>query len=338
MPMGASIERLIYLLKVYALLGIILPGSSKQALPESIPVSMLEEFVYCPRQCYIKWVEGEFEECQDVSGGGSQNHNHEDETGDQSQDVSDPIRCRSVYLTGPEIGIFCRIFLREGDGQSSFPVVYKKGEVPSIPEGMYESDQVMLCAQGLVLRENGHICEVGLAYFEKSKKMVPVEFNEALIQRTRDLLAQLRSMAREGKMPPPLQDSPKCYRCSFGGICLPDEVNLLREEKAEPDKQVRLLLPARDDRVPVYVVGQGCSIHKRGDCLEIRSLDGKVSEARLIDISQVCLYGGVEISTPATVELMQRGIPVLHFTHGGWFEGICQGHTNRNVELRLKPA
>jgi len=44
----------------------------------------------------------------------------------------------------------------------------------------------------------------------------------------------------------------------------------------------------------------------------------------------------VEITTPATVELMQRGIPVLHFTHGGWFEGICEGMSHKNVELRIR--
>jgi CRISPR-associated protein Cas1 len=33
---------------------------------------------------------------------------------------------------------------------------------------------------------------------------------------------------------------------------------------------------------------------------------------------------------------MQRGVPVLHFTHGGWFQGICQGTTHKNVELRVR--
>ena len=36
------------------------------------------------------------------------------------------------------------------------------------------------------------------------------------------------------------------------------------------------------------------------------------------------------------VELMQRNVPVLHFSHGGWFLGICQGHSHKNVELRIK--
>lgn len=33
---------------------------------------------------------------------------------------------------------------------------------------------------------------------------------------------------------------------------------------------------------------------------------------------------------------MQRGIPVLHFTRGGWFQGISMGHTHKNVELRMR--
>jgi CRISPR-associated protein Cas1 len=55
-----------------------------------------------------------------------------------------------------------------------------------------------------------------------------------------------------------------------------------------------------------------------------------------MEVSQVNLYGGVEITTPATVELMQRGVPVLHFTHGGWFQGICLGMSHKNVELRIR--
>lgn len=33
---------------------------------------------------------------------------------------------------------------------------------------------------------------------------------------------------------------------------------------------------------------------------------------------------------------MQRGIPILHFTRGGWFQGISLGHTHKNVELRMR--
>jgi len=297
-------------------------SNQKPEKPELIPASMIGEFAYCPRQCYIRWNEGEFIECEDAA------------VDKQSKEKSKPITTRSVYLTGPKLGVICRLNLMEQEGRSVIPVEFKKGEAPF--EGAYESDMVQLCAQGLVLKENGFLCDEGMIYFGKAKKIVPVKFDEALTQKTKDLVSQIRSMTSQGKMPLPLTDSPKCDRCSFGGICLPDEVNLLRKDKFLPETQVRMLLPAMDDKVPLYIVGQGCTVHKREDRLEIRSRDGKVNDARIREISQVCLYGGVEISTPATVELMQMGIPVLHFTHGGWFEGICLGHTNKNIELRIR--
>jgi len=33
---------------------------------------------------------------------------------------------------------------------------------------------------------------------------------------------------------------------------------------------------------------------------------------------------------------MQRNVPVLHFSHGGWFLGICHGNSHKNVLLRIK--
>lgn len=308
-------------------------SNSKEQILELIPSSMLSDFVYCPRQCYIRWNEGEFVDCPDASD--SSDSSVSSDAG-QSGERSMPIACRTAHLTGPRVGVICRLNLIEGEGRDAVPVIFKKGEAANISGEVYDSDRVHLCAQGLVLQENGFLCDEGLVYFSKSKKAVAVKFDEHIIQRTREIISQIRSMAAEKRMPPPLIDSPKCNRCSFGGICLPDEVNLLRDQDGEPRMQVRMLLPSRDDRVPVYVLDQGSTVHKRGDCLEIRSREGKVGTARMIEISQLCLYGGVEISTPAVVELMQRGIPVLHFTHGGWFEGICLGHTNKNIDLRIR--
>jgi CRISPR-associated protein Cas1 len=98
-----------------------------------------------------------------------------------------------------------------------------------------------------------------------------------------------------------------------------------------------MLLASRDDQVPLYVVGQGKTVRKRGERLEVWSYEeGKISEARVREISKVCLYGNAEITTPAMVELMQRNVPVLHFTHGGWFQGIALGMSHKNVQLRIQ--
>lgn len=304
-----------------------------------IPARMLNEFAYCPRLCYIEWIQGEFADSADTVDGRFQHRRVDAGTGRLPEEEFEPIHARSVHLSGPKVGIACRIDLLEGEGKRVTPVDYKRGEAPDIPEGAYEPDRVQLCAQGLVLRENGFACDEGVAYFVRSKKKVQVRLDEALVRRTKELLSNLRAVAASGEMPPPLEDSPKCFRCSLAGICLPDEVNLLREMMSEEESakgKVRRLLPARDDQIPVYVVGQGNTVRKKGERLEIWSREGKVSEARIMETSQLCLYGGVEITTPAMVELMQRGVPVIHYTHGGWFLGICLGMTHKNVELRMR--
>jgi CRISP-associated protein Cas1 len=353
---------------------------------------MLNEFAYCPRLCYIEWVQGEFLDSVDTVDGRFQHRRVDAGSGGPSQDF-ETFHARSVYLTGA--GITCRIDLLEGDGGRVTPVDYKRGQAPDIPEGAYEPERVQLCAQGLVLKENGFACDQGVVYFVKSKKRVTIPFDDALVGRTKALISALRAAAESSEMPLPLQHSPKCNRCSLAGICLPDEVTLLREMQAddemlvgakEPDgdwgrngdrdgagietepvaetatesvteigtetvtgtvtgkngpfvrgsNRVRRLLPSDDDAKPVYVVGRGNTVRKREERLEIWSQDGKVSEPKLREISMLSLYGGVEITTPAMVELMQRGVPVLHFTHGGWFQGICQGTTHKNVELRVR--
>ena len=308
-----------------------------------IPASMLAAFAYCPRLCYLQFVQGEFLDSAELADGRFQHHWIDAEQDAVPEDFV-PFHARSVSLSDPREGVCCRMDLLEGDGQVVTPVEYKRGEAPRAPAGLYEPHLMQLAAQCLALRENGFSCEEGIVYFIRSKERVPVKFDAALMDRAKSLLAELRSTVERGEIPPPLRSSARCDRCSLAGVCLPDEVNLLREMEAETalegkpeEEKIRMLLASRDDQVPVYMVGQGKTVRKRGERLEVWSYEeGKVSEARIREISKVCLYGGAEITTPAMVELMQRNVPVLHFSHGGWFLGICQGMSHKNVLLRIK--
>ena len=97
----------------------------------------------------------------------------------------------------------------------------------------------------------------------KSRRRVRVPFDDDLVNRTLELLNGVRSMAAGGEMPPPLEDSPKCPRCSLVGICLPDEVTFLNggHYVVKPD-DVRRMVPARDDALPMYVQAQGANRRK----------------------------------------------------------------------------
>lgn len=285
----------------------------------------------------------------------------------QTAQTESPIHARSLMLSAPAEGLLAKLDLLEMEGMEVTPVDYKRGKAPAIPEGAYEPERVQLCAQGLILRANGFRCDRGVLYFIASKTRVTIEFTEELIRRTRQLRDDFRLTAAAGILPPPLVDSPKCPRCSLVGICLPDETNLLQfgstvsfEQTASQssstfseedscgkpetpqvlpghidEPRVRKLLPANDDALPLYVQTQGAMVGKSGDRLSIKYKDEVLAERRLMDVSQVSLFGNVMISAQVLRELTTRGIPVCHLTYGGWFHGLTSGLAHKNVELRI---
>jgi CRISP-associated protein Cas1 len=281
-----------------------------------------------------------------------------------ASDDANRIHARSVTLSDEALGAIARIDLVEGQGTRATPVDYTHGKPPAIPERAWEPERVQLCLQGLLLRANGYACTEGMLYFVEARERVVVPFDEALVARTLALLAELRAVAAAGRIPPPLVDSPKCPRCSLVGICLPDEVNLLASREGEEGHagddgaagpaaraapgvpmaveepvrrgDARRLMPARDDALPLYVQTQGAVVGKSGDVLEISLMGTTLQKVRLLDVSHVAVYGGVQVTPTAMRELCARNIPVCHFSYGGWFQGITTGMAHKNVELRCR--
>lgn len=165
-----------------------------------------------------------------------------------------------------------------------------------------------------------------------SRQRVDIVIDDALRARTRELLAELRASAARDAPPPPLVDSPKCPRCSLVGICLPDEINLLRDPGDE--REVRRLVPARDDALPLYVQSAGARVGKRGDELVVTLRDGTRDTTRIGNTSHVALFGHVQISTQALQELCTRGVTVSYLSSGGWLYGITRGMDHKHIELR----
>ena len=117
------------------------------------------------------------------------------------------------------------------------------------------------------------------------------EIDDALIAETEDLIVQARKAAMNDQIPEPLEDSPKCPRCSLVGICLPDETNALRAralrfEERRPVQislfgddedvaaaEVRQLVPARNDLRPLYLNSQGFRVGKSGEVIQVRDGD-----------------------------------------------------------------
>ncbi|WP_295388840.1 CRISPR-associated endonuclease Cas1 [uncultured Thiodictyon sp.] len=330
-----------------------------------LPARMINEYAYCPRLAYLEWVQGEWEDSSDTVEG---RHVHrrvdkpggklppaaalakktKDAANDAAQTADEPkarstpkaaedegevmekIHARSITLSSNRLGLIARLDLIEGEGLAVTPVDYKRGKRPHIEHGAYDPERVQLCVQGMILAEHGYRCEAGVLYFAGSRERVLVEFTDDLRRLTKNTIDALRFVASGGTIPAPLEDSPKCPRCSLVGICLPDEIGFFRGADIAP----RPLVVGLESAMPVYVQAFHAKVAKAGECLEISIDDVKTQTVRLIDCSQLALFGNIYVTTPALNELMTRGIPITWHSHGGWFMGHTIGSGHKNVELR----
>lgn len=302
------------------------PGGAAAAVPPLIPARMLNEFTYCPRLAYLMWVQQEWAESADTLDG-----KHAHRRVDREPESLARIHQRSVALSSEALGLTAVLDLIEQKGGRARPVDYKRGKKPPIREGAWEPERVQLCAQGLLLREHGIACHEGVLYYVASKERVRVRFTHQLVARTRELLAEMRRTLAAGALPPPLEDSPKCPRCSLVAICLPEEVRFLA--RGGP---VRPLAVAEPGTHPLIAQEPGARVRLSGERLLVERNRETVAAARLEETSQVVLMGGAGISSAALNDCCRRGIPVLHMSGTGWFYGVTHGLPHKNVEIRIE--
>jgi CRISPR-associated protein Cas1 len=334
-------------------------------VPEYLPARMLNEFVYCPRLFFYEWVEGVFAHSADTVEGALRHEKLErkaDPLPPAAEAADETVHSRSVELAGDTHKLIAKIDLVEGGNGAVSPVDYKRGAPRDGDDGpeAWPVDRAQLCAQVLILRDNGYTCGEAVIYYNTTKQRVRVPIDDALVQDTLRAVAEARTLAASGRIPPPLVDSPKCPRCSLVCICLPDETavsmwlladraiaqqlalfpsdtddnDAALDHMAHAPDEVRRLVPARDDLRPLYVTGHGLSVGKSGEVLQVRDKKKLLQEARINEISQLNVFGNISLSAAAVQGLCWAEKPIAHFSFGGWFYGTTQGLGLKNVFLR----
>ena len=303
-------------------------------VPELVPARMVNEFTYCRRLFYLEWVNAQFESNPDVEEGRWAHRAVEVERGRvPPPDDDSPLReARSVLLGSERLGLIGRVDILEGEGAQVRPVDVKKGKPPDHGPA-WEPELVQLCVLGLLLRDNGYQCDEGVLYFVQPRQRVTVPFDADLVDRTLQLVEDLRRVAADPIAPPPLVDSPKCPRCSLVGICLPDETNLL---SLRSHAQPRRLVPRDSAARPLYVTEQGSTVGLRSGRVVVTKQGQEVGAVRFLDVSQISVFGSVQVTTPLLRACFSTEVPVCWFSHGGWFWGIAEGLPSKHVELRRR--
>ena len=203
---------------------------------DPIPLSALQHYSYCPRQCALIHVEQAFEENVHTLRGQAV-HQRVDEPGFEEKTGVRVERALPVW--SERLGLIgkCDVveFLPDG---TPYPVEYKHG-----PKRTKIHDDIQLAAQAMCLEEmTGKAIPKGAIYHHRSRRRREVEFTPALRAQVEDTAAKVRALLDSGSLPPPLNDA-RCKECSLKEICQPealadkDKVHSLRDTLFEPEEE-----------------------------------------------------------------------------------------------------
>ncbi len=206
------------------------PGPSDGDLPEQgadaelVPVSALEHFSYCPRQCGLIHLEQVFDE-NVYTMRGRYAHERVHEVAHETR--PDVRREYAMPIWSRRLGLIGRADLVEFTPEGPYPVEHKVGK-----KRTWSHEAIQLCAQGMCLEEMlGVPVPRGAIYYHTSRSRREVEFDAELRWLVESTATAVRDMLRSSALPAPNFDA-RCRHCSLLDSCLPEVVRRPARERA----------------------------------------------------------------------------------------------------------
>lgn len=191
-------------------------ASSQNPRPpeDSIPLSALQHFLYCPRQCALIHIERQWEENIFTAKGRVL---HERTDSHETSYENGIKTVRSLRVASQTLGVFgvCDVVEFHEDGP--VPIEYKRGKPKT-----HRADEVQLCAQAICLEEifGVHIPEA-LLFYGRNHRRFAVTLDPELRELTARVAADCRELIESGRTPPGEYVHKRCSACSLLDVCLP---------------------------------------------------------------------------------------------------------------------
>lgn len=187
-------------------------------MDDPIPISALQHWAYCPRQCALIHLEQAFEENLYTLRGQAL-HKRVDQPGIETRagfrvERALPLFCDRLGLIGKADVVE---FAPDG---TAYPIEYKHG-LRSKQAWIAACDNLQLAAQAICLEEmTGRPVPEGALFYASSKHRRTVVIGTDLRAAVESTLAQVRKMLAQGTTPPPANDE-RCRGCSLRDHCQP---------------------------------------------------------------------------------------------------------------------
>jgi CRISPR-associated exonuclease Cas4 len=191
---------------------------------DTIPISALQHWAYCPRQCGLIHLEQAFAENIHTARGQAVHH-LVDAPG---YEVRAGVRVeRALPIWSERLGLIGKADVVEfhPDG-TVYPVEFKHGR-----KRQAIHDDLQLAAQALCLAEMlGKPVGHGAIYHASSRRRRDVAITPELVRLVEETTAAIRGMLVSGVLPPPVNDS-RCRECSLKDICQPEAVAVRERQR-----------------------------------------------------------------------------------------------------------
>lgn len=205
-------------------------------MPEAdlIPLSALQHWAYCPRQCGLIHLEQQFADNIHTARGQAVHHLVDT----PGYEVRHGVRVeRALSLWSDRLGLIGKADLVEfhPDG-TVFPVEFKHGR-----KRQKTHDDIQLAAQAMCLQDMlGRPVPRGAIFHASSHRRREVDITPSLRALVIETVTAIRAMLACGQLPPPVNDA-RCKECSLKDICQPEALaarDKQREQRArlfDPD-------------------------------------------------------------------------------------------------------
>ncbi len=178
-----------------------------------IPISAIEHFEYCPRQCALIHCDGVWSDNIHTVRG-SRAHRRVDSGKHRFERGRQVLR--SIPLWSEELGLTGRADAVEIQGEAVQPVEYKSGVRHGAPADL------QLCAQALCLEEMLEIkVEFGFVWYGGPRRRSRVDFSSTLRQQVLDIVSSIRRQILTTALPVAPNDD-RCNECQLSHHCLPE--------------------------------------------------------------------------------------------------------------------
>jgi CRISPR-associated exonuclease Cas4 len=183
-----------------------------------IPLSALQHYLYCPRQCALIHLEQQWAENRHTAEGRLLHERADQPKTEQRHGVRTATAMPLVNQALGITGIADVVEFHKSDNcERIYPVEYKRGSPKK-----HRADEVQLCAQGLCLEVmlDQPVTE-GALFYGKTRRRKVVPFDQALRALTLETIQATHSLIKCGNTPGAVYEPNRCDACSLIDLCLP---------------------------------------------------------------------------------------------------------------------